>query len=229
MNVFAPGCRHRTEANVTKIRHIYVEFDSGGATALQGLRARTDLPPASYVIHSSPGKFQVVWNVYGFTAVDAKRLLRHLAYTLGADTAVHDINRVLRLPGFRNYKYQPAPFVRLEAGRDLTRLSSARFPQPQTETRSITRSNGVPRSRLPGTQLAPSRSERDWAHVRQRLSAGDDWRAVFDELRDARTDKPNPRFYAALTVLKALNSVGRPDPPELVNELDAARGMRTGT
>jgi hypothetical protein len=100
MNTFVSCEGRRTEHNVRAIRHIYADFDSGGAEALAALRVRTDLPPLSYVVHSSAGKFQAVWNVRDFDPAYAKRLLQPLAYSLGADPAVHDTNRVLRLPGF---------------------------------------------------------------------------------------------------------------------------------
>lgn len=224
MNAFKPGCRQRTEANVHAIRHIYVEFDAGGEPALAALRARTDLPPPSYVVHSSKGKFQVLWNVRGFETVYAKRLLRTLAYSLGADTAVHDINRVLRLPGYYNYKYDPPQFVRLEMARDLSPHLPSAFPIPTAPEPHARQATQAPARPLPGTKKAISRSERDWAHVRGALANGQSWRSVFETLVAERQDKPNPRFYAALTVLNALASRGVADPPELVEELRAAKG-----
>lgn len=220
MNVFAGRANGRTEQNVSVVRHIYADFDSGGAAALAGLRARADLPPASYVVHSSAGKFQVVWNVRDFEPAHAKRLLHYLAYSLGADTAVHDLNRVLRLPGFYNYKYDPPQFIRMETG-DLTARGPDAFPVPADDVRTLlncprTRTRSAP---LPGTTKAISPSERDWATVRSALAQGRPWQMVKAELFAARQDKVNPRFYACLTVLKALNSLDQPDPPELVAEM----------
>lgn len=223
MNSFQPGRRSRTEANIAAIRHIYLDFDSGGSEALDALKARGDLPPPSYVIHSSPGKFQTLWNVRDFTPDTAKPLLHHLAYTLGADRAVHDLSRVLRLPGFRNYKYDPAPFVRLEYGPTLDPYPPASFPTPAPEI--IQPAKRAPRSTaaLPGTTKAISRSELDWARVRSALAAGAPWRTIWSELLSERQDKPNPPFYASLTILNALKSLSRPEPPELVAELRASK------
>jgi hypothetical protein len=239
MNVFASKSAGRTEDNVAIIRHVYADFDSGGAEALAALRARTDLPPLSYVLHSSAGKFQAVWNVRDFDPTYAKRLLQYLAYSLGADPAVHDTNRVLRLAGFYNYKYSPAQFVRSEMATDLTAYPPDAFPTPpaagELHTASTSRHQRSKQT-LPGTTNVISRSERDWAHVRSALAAGTPWRAIWDDLIAERCDKPNPRYYAALTILNALKSVGRPNPPELVAELHASkvrtnesRGQRSAT
>lgn len=228
MNAFHPGRRTRTETNVKAIRHIYLDFDSGGEEALAALKARVDLPPPSYVIHSSPGKFQTIWNVRDFTPAAAKALLRHMAYTLGADTAVHDLSRVLRLAGFRNYKYDPAPFVRLEIGAPLDAYPPSSFPTLSLETVEPVKRGRRSSTRLPGTITTTSQSERDWAFVRAGLSRGRSWLELWRALVAGRRDKPNPRFYASVTLVNALESVRRQPPPELVAELKAAQAHEIG-
>jgi hypothetical protein len=227
MNTFVSREGGRTEANVHAIRHVYADFDKDGAKALVALRARRDLPPPSYVIHSSRGKFQAVWNVTDFEPAYAKRLLCHLAYTLGADRAVHDLNRVLRLPGFFNLKYSKRQFVRLDMGNDLGPHGPSSFPVPtDTSLQLIPRvpRDHAERPRRPGQVL--SRSERDWADVRSALSMGTPWREVWKALVLARPDKADPSYYATLTVSKALISLGRPQPPELAAAVDRS-GLRS--
>jgi hypothetical protein len=226
MNTFQPGRRSRTEANLKDVRHVYLDFDSGGTEALAALRARSDLPPPSYVVHSSPGKFQTIWNVHGFAPRPAKALLRHLAHTLGADAAVHDLSRVLRLPGFRNYKYDPAPFVRLEVETSLVSYPPSAFPIPPIETPRVKadRSSVKP----PGRTTNPSQSERDWAFVCEGLARRRPWPHLWRTLVDRRVDKPNPRFYASLTILNALRSASKPIPVALVDEMNAAQAHRPG-
>lgn len=223
MNSFQRGTRKRTEANVDQIRHIYCEFDGGGAEALERVRSRPDLPPPTFIVHSSEGKFQLMWNVSGFVPAQAKALLRHLAHSLDSDPAVQDTNRVLRLPGFRNYKYTPAPFVRLEMHSDLTPYPPTSFPTPPVDALAgAPGAGGRPGRRAPSA-LGHSQSERDWANVRRCLAAGKPWRLVWSDLLRSRPDKPNARFYAALTTVNVLQSLGRDVPPELVAELQAAQ------
>lgn len=226
MNTFQPGRRSRTEANLRDVRHIYLDFDGGGAEALAALRARPDLPPPSYVVHSSPGKFQTIWNVQGFAPQAAKTLLKHLAYTLGADAAVHDLSRVLRLPGFRNYKYRPAPFVRLEAGASPASYTPTDFPTPQ----AVPSRMKTDRSRVKpsGRASSPSQSERDWAFVCEGLARRRSWAHLWRSLVRRRVDKPNPRFYASLTILNAMRSANQPIPIVLVKELNAAKAHQPG-
>jgi len=68
--------------------------------------------------------------------------------------------------------------------------------------------------RLPARQLIGSRlctrpnpvsqSERDWAETLRRLERGEDPSAVQAWLEQKRQDKHDPRYYAALTVRKAV-------------------------
>jgi hypothetical protein len=227
MNAFSPGRRSRTETNIAAIRHVYLDFDSGGDEALSALTRRDDLPPPTYVVHSSPGKFQTIWNVRDFTPEAAKALLRHLAYTLGADPAVHDLARVLRLAGFRNYKYAPPPFVRLEVGASTDAHPPSAFPTPLPEAAKRPEGRQTP-TRLSGTVAIKSQSERDWAFVMSGLSRGEPWQHLWHALVARRPDKPNPRFYASVTLLNALQSLGRHRPDDLVAELKAARSHQIG-
>jgi len=233
MNTFpplTPGLRpRRTEANVLAIRHVYADFDEDGPGRVAALKAREDLPPPSYVLHSSPGKCQVIWNVDGFTPAAAKPLLRHLAYTLGADPAVHDLNRVLRLPGFTNHKYEPSPWVRLEWGPSPRAYPPSDFPTPAaTRTGIIPARSRAARPRPPrgeaGVPRPLSQSERDWAWVRDQLTQGAPWHTLWETLVTRRqSEKTNVRYYASTTLINACMSLGYLVPHELRQALADAR------
>ena len=66
------------------------------------------------------GKYQVLWRVEGFTFEQQESALKLLAITFGGDPACTDCNRVLRLPGFLNRKYDPAYPVTVEYPSDST-------------------------------------------------------------------------------------------------------------
>lgn len=61
-------------------------------------------------IESSPGRFVGYWVT---DKPASEELNRRLAYTLGADISGWDRTQVLRIPNTRNFKYKPAPRVKL--------------------------------------------------------------------------------------------------------------------
>ena len=69
------------------------------------------LPAPTHVVRSSPGRFQILWSVPRGTLNHdrAEALTRGLAIRYGADTQVIDVARVLRIPGYRNWKRGGAP------------------------------------------------------------------------------------------------------------------------
>ena len=60
------------------------------------------------ILSTSPGKYQVLWRVEGFDFDTQEITLKQLAMAFGGDPACTDCNRVLRIPGFLNRKYDPA-------------------------------------------------------------------------------------------------------------------------
>ena len=51
--------RSRARDAVIGIRHLFLEEDRDGPALLAALTTRPDLPPPSYVLHSSPGRLHV--------------------------------------------------------------------------------------------------------------------------------------------------------------------------
>ena len=67
VNAVRPG-RSRSRDAICGIRHVFLEEDADGPGLLASLTTRPDLPPPSYVLHSSPGRVHVFWRVRGFDA-----------------------------------------------------------------------------------------------------------------------------------------------------------------
>lgn len=82
-----------------------------GDNVLRRIAREARVPQPSYVLSTSPGKYQTVWKVESFTLSDAEALQRSMAATFGTDRAVVDAARLLRLPGFENRKYDPPHLV----------------------------------------------------------------------------------------------------------------------
>jgi putative DNA primase/helicase len=102
----------RTQENVVDVRAVQADVDYNGEATMSAIKASTSVPQPSIVVESSPGKFQGIWLVDGISKADAKPLMQGIAATFNTDSAVAEIARVMRVPGFVNRKYETAPVAR---------------------------------------------------------------------------------------------------------------------
>jgi len=102
------------------VRHLYLDLDTDGEARLALLRASDAVPTPNAIVSTSLGKYQVLWRVDGFSIEQQESALKLLAVTFGGDPACTDCNRVLRLPGFLNCKYDPVYPVTVEYPGDST-------------------------------------------------------------------------------------------------------------
>jgi hypothetical protein len=107
-----------------------------------------------------------------------------------------DCNRVLRLPGFLNQKYDPVHLVTVEYGTESV-----------VQSRDFQLANPVPNPELIRGLIDPleptgkhSNSESDWAWILGELARGKDPVKLTRTLAERRSDKPNPNYYARRTV-----------------------------
>lgn len=152
VNAIAPGSASRTRGAVAGIRHVFVEADQDGDGVLAAIARRRDLPPPSYVLHSSPGRVHVFWRAKDFNAGTVEALQKLLAIQLGTDPAATPCTQTTRLPGFFNYKRQPLSLVTVDYSDTASAYGPDRFPQPAQCARAITvrhrASRGSARSRI---------------------------------------------------------------------------------
>src|SRR5215469_4832663 len=113
-NPLRPDSRRRTKESIASARHLYLDIDADGDTWLAALRASDLVPTPSAILSTSAGKYQVLWRVDGFDFARQEQTLKLLAIAFGGDRACTDCNRVLRIPGFLNRKYDPAHRVTIE-------------------------------------------------------------------------------------------------------------------
>jgi len=118
MNTLKPDARTRTKEDIQTIRHLYLDIDHDGPTALTKLQQSNLVPVPNYTVTTSPDKLQVVWRVEGIEREQAEAMLRSLARMFGGDSAATDSTRVLRLPGFTNKKHLTDFLVRAEKHTD---------------------------------------------------------------------------------------------------------------
>ncbi|HEY6271362.1 MAG TPA: DNA-primase RepB domain-containing protein [Terriglobales bacterium] len=207
----------RTKAEIADIRHVYLDLDNDGAKALAAIEHSSQVPKPSYVISSSPGKYQVIWKVKGISQEQAEALQRKMVQQFGADPAATDSARVLRLPGFFNKKYEQPFRVSAEAKSFVT-YQPGDFKLSHDQSLAVLRESPAPRVQTASGRGPRSASEHDWNWAARRLDRGESIEALIQKLTDYRDDKPNPGYYARRTVTRAYAHVAlsRGEDPQAV-------------
>ncbi len=195
-NPLRSGSRKRTKECIAEVRHLYLDIDVDGDNRIAALMESEAVPVPTVILSTSPGKYQALWRVEGFDFDQQESTLKLLAIAYGGDSACTDRNRVLRVPGFLNRKYEPAHPVSLEYPSDFAyhpddfrlddALLNAAMPFRDTARAYATRKN--------------THSEHDWAWTVQQLSRGGDAANLTLELASRRSDKAKPLYYAQRTI-----------------------------
>ena len=129
-NAVEANQRSRSREAVRGVRHVLLDVDRDGPQVLATIVVRRDLPPPSYVLHSSPGRIHVLWRVSGFTVHSVEAIQKRLAQELHADAAATPCTQTTRLPGFFSHK-RVEPYLVTIDYRDVTRLyAPTDFPPP---------------------------------------------------------------------------------------------------
>jgi hypothetical protein len=195
-NPLRAGSKNRTKESVAEIRHLYLDLDVEADSKLAILRSSTSVPTPTAIVSTSSVKYQVLWRVEDFTLEQQESTLKLLAIAFGGDPACTDCNRVLRLPGFLNQKYDPAYPVSVEYLSDST-------SNPADFRLDIAAPEGslLPDAIRPRKESGKrSNSEHDWAWVLHELAHGKDALKLTRALAERRSDKANPLYYAQRTV-----------------------------
>ena len=195
-NPLRPGSRKRTKESIASVRHLYVDIDFDGDARIAALRASDVVPQPTSVVSTSPGKYQVLWRVEGFDFAGQEQSLKLLAVAFGGDPACTDCNRVLRVPGFLNRKYDPAYRVTVEYPDDSV-WTPDDFQLNVYAVDAILFDHVITPCRH---ERKHSHSESDWAWASHELARGKDAVKLTRELASRRSDKPNPLYYAQRTV-----------------------------
>ena len=217
-NALRSDARTRSKADVDKIRHVYLDLDKNGEDAITKIGNSSVVPEPSFVISTSPHKYQVIWRVADMAPNEAETLQKAMVAEFGGDPAATDSSRVLRLPGFQNKKYQRDYLVEAYPGSNQT-YSLPDFKvsadDRQSEIRTIDQTKDHGRKTIEITQ-----SERDWAYVKQQLSRSETPERLVEALTHFRQDKSSPDYYARQTVSRAYASIAlsRGDKPSEIEQ-----------
>jgi hypothetical protein len=195
-NPLRSGSRKRTKDSIAEVRHLYIDIDVDGEERIAALRASDTVPVPSTILSTSPGKYQALWRVKGFDFDQQENTLKLLVMAFGGDSACTDRNRVLRVPGFLNRKYEPAHQVSVEYPSDSI-YHPGDFRLEDASLNAVIPFRDTARTYATGKN---THSEQDWAWAVQRLSIGEDAVNLTRELASHRSDKPNPLYYAQRTI-----------------------------
>jgi hypothetical protein len=131
VNEIVAGWRSRTREAIGAVQHVFLDADNDGSAVLSRLEARRDLPPLSYVLHTSPNHVHLFWRVTGFNCDLVERLQKHLSRELGTDPAATSVTQSTRLPGFFNHKRAQPHLVTVDYLDVKTRYGPEDFPRAE--------------------------------------------------------------------------------------------------
>jgi hypothetical protein len=195
-NPLHSGSRKRTKDSIAEVRHLYIDIDVDGEERIAALRASDVVPVPSTILSTSSGKYQALWRVEGFDFDQQENTLKLLAMVFGGDSACTDRNRVLRVPGFLNRKYELAHQVSVEYPSDSI-YHPGDFRLDDASLNAVIPLRGNARTYSTGKN---THSEHDWSWAVQQLSLGEDAMNLTRELASRRSDKLNPLYYAQRTI-----------------------------
>lgn len=104
----------RKVANIKRVRALFVDLDG---IPLKKVLGDKELPSPQIVVESSPDKWHCYWLVEPGLIELSKftDLQKSLIAKFKSDKSIHDLPRVLRLPGFLHQKTKPSFMVRIES------------------------------------------------------------------------------------------------------------------
>jgi len=199
----------RKAPNVQRIRALFVDLDGA---PLEPVNASLLAPHA--IVEPSPNRWHAYWRVSDCPLAVFPAYQKALAERFDADAKVHDLPRVLRLPGFQHRKSKPfashiialchAPPYTLAAFRnafglalDEVRTAPRTLPQPQRQRRTLPKR--VPEGERNATLFSLARGL---------VQGGHDPRAVNDRLQRINAERCTPPLGADEVDAIAARAVG---------------------
>jgi hypothetical protein len=201
-NPLRAGAKGRTKADIARVKHVYLDIDANFQLTLEAVRSARLTP--NYAVRTSPDKGQLIWRVEGFDATQAEITMKTLVRMFHGDPAATDISRILRIPGFRNWKYSDGPLVTVEClderifhpqdfpcGGGLESMVGA---EPRTHTSG-------------GEKRRGDRSVKDFAYACRHLKLGESPDDIAARIAAYRPDKCDPADYGERTVAAAQKAI----------------------
>ncbi len=185
MNPFPAGTKTRTESLVSVIRNLYLDVDKTKKNGDRALRlideavASNSIEAPTSILESSDGNYHVDWRVSGFSWDEAKAMLSVLSNKLGGDPSAIDLNRVLRLPGFKNLKKERGGFIchllQTPTSKEPYNKDLFKFPTVIEERKQIVKSSEAVQKRTDYIYANAEEADFDLGDESERTDGGVSW------------------------------------------------------
>jgi hypothetical protein len=182
----------RKAENVTKIRAVFVDLDGAPLGPVENAKLK---PHA--IVETSQGKYHAYWLVSDVELSDFSPLQKALAKKLGGDSAVCDLPRVMRLPGFYHMKREPF----------LSEIHDIDPDLPRYTKEQVIQSLGLS---ITSTEEIKDRGEGDKIPAGQRNKAA--YKMALDLIH---IGKRGQTLRAMMQTWYPLECAGEPDPGEI--------------
>ena len=226
VNALEPDAKARSADCVSRIRAVFIDLDGSP------LPSSFPLAPTA-ILESSSGKFHVYWAVSDMPLEDFTPIQKFLAQHFDSDPLVHDLPRVMRLPGFWHGKKEMGFLSRvLEQNPDAqyTRADligafeglEAALEQAQQQTKARLEAAEVSRKRaLELKEELKSMDLSDRAAVLSKYTQAALWDEV-GKLSSTGQGGRNAQLFKSAAALGALVGVGILERGEAALELETA-------
>lgn len=111
----------RKAENITRVRAFFLDLDGSP------LEPVTEWEPPHIVCETSPGRWHAYYLVKDCPLADFRAVQKDLIKTFGGDDCIHDLPRVMRLPGFYHQKGDPYMVRMIETGAFPPPFSAVEF------------------------------------------------------------------------------------------------------
>ena len=140
----------RKKGNIKRVRALFIDLDG---SPLEPVLDDPIIPPPHIIIETSPDRWHCYWLVNGLDKKDFEAAQKKLIARFNSDKVIHDLPRVMRLPGFWHQKGEPVQ-VKIQSIRtDVPPFLAAEFslrlkqlPEPEPEPKGKGDGKGKPTS-----------------------------------------------------------------------------------
>lgn len=132
----------RKAQNVKRVRAVFVDLDGAPLQPVEDFATSPNI-----IVESSPGRYHAYWCVKDCSLDQFSCIQRRLAHLFNGDRAVHDLPRVMRLPGFLHQKNTPYLTRVLKADTlmyEIEQIEQHLPPAPRSQSDPHTKQAGTP-------------------------------------------------------------------------------------
>jgi len=202
LNPLKPEAQTRSKQDIQAIKHLYVDLSREAAKSFAAIQHSRLVPPPSYVLHTSPHRFQAIWRVGEIAHAQGEALLHALARHFDGDPNAAGLTRTLRLPGFANKKCMEDFWVTMN---DHTgRIYHTRDFKLRTDPVESNLPRWSPSVRHTFVSREQNQAERDAAYAKGALARGFSPEEVIHDIAEFRVEENvHAEDYARHTVAAA--------------------------